>query len=277
MSPYCPRCDVNFEKDLTRCPGCGWDFRAHLIPEGFLEPPVDFAPLKDFPRFIMHEAPLVWINGLTVQVLWIIVTYVVYRVAYVALRLLIPGEAVFLQTWVPPVAIVLGLILFFPVWANYLFSLLRRYRYHVPVALFSVLPPGRSLYAKSLGWGLPCLFAGLVLSAFIPVLGIACFFIFIPLLLLIHLDKRNISDRRKSFILWYTFRKLWLILLAMSLGLLICWAIIVSPGFMHIFVGVGFINVWLTLALMALFLPPQAAFAVLLYESLLGRENLDVD
>jgi len=268
MSPYCPRCDVNFEKDLARCPGCGWDFRAHIIPEGFLEPPVDYAPLRDFPRFIMHEAPLVWVNGLTVQVLWVLVTFVVYRVAYVALRLLIPGEAEFLQIWVPPVAIVLGLILFFPIWANYLFSLLRRYRYHVPVAFFSVLPPGRSLYAKSLGWGLPCLFAGLVLSAVFLVPGVACLFIFIPMLLLIHLDKRNISDRRKSFILWYTFRKLWSILLAIGVGLSICWAIIIVLGFIHIA---------LTLALAALFLPPQAALAVLLYESLLGRENLDVD
>jgi hypothetical protein len=268
MSPYCPRCDVNFEKDLARCPGCGWDFRAHVVPEGFLEPPIDYSPLKDFPRFIMHEAALVWINGLTVEVLWIVVTLIVYRVAYVALRLLFPGEAEFLQTYVPLVAIVLVLILFFPIWANYLFSLLRRYRYRVPVAFFSVLPPGRSLYAKSLGLGLPCLIAGLVLMAIFLVPGVACLFIFIPMLLLIHLDKRNISDRRKSFILWYTFRKLWLTFLALSVALSVCWAMIL---------GLGFIHFGLTLALMALFLPPQAAFAVLLYESLLGRENLDVD
>lgn len=268
MSPYCPRCDVEFEKDLTRCPGCGWDFRAHLVPEGFLEPPLDFSPLKDFPRFIAFEAPLVWVNGLTVEVLWVIATLIVWRIAYVALRLLIPGEAEFLAVWAPPIAMILMLILFFPVWANFLFSLLRRYRYQVPVALFSVLPPGRSLYGKSLGWGVPCLVAGAVLSIFFLVPGVICLFSFIPMLLLIHLDKRNISDRRKTFILWYTFRKLWPILLAIGVGLSILWAIIIALGFIHIA---------LTLILAALFLPPQAAFAVLLYESLLGREDLDVD
>lgn len=25
MKLYCPRCDVEFQKDLVRCPGCGWD------------------------------------------------------------------------------------------------------------------------------------------------------------------------------------------------------------------------------------------------------------
>jgi len=269
MSPYCPRCDVDFEIDLARCPGCGWDFRATRIPEGFLETPLDLAPLRHYWRFLLHDVALIWINGLTVQILWVLATLIIHRVAYVVLRLLLPGEVEFLRAWVPPVAAALTLILFFPVWANYLFSLLRRYRYHVPVALFQVLPPrGRSLYAESIGWGLPCLLSGALLLALLVVPGVLCLAVFVPMLLLIHLDKRNISVRRKGFILSLMFRRLWALFLLTGVILSLCW--------MAVF-AIGFAAVWAAVVMAALFLPAQAAFSVLLYESLLGRENLDVD
>ena len=79
MSPYCPRCDVQFEKDLPRCPACGWDFRAHIFPPDFLKPPINFTPLKELGEFVGHNIPLIWVNGLAVELVWIILVLVFYR------------------------------------------------------------------------------------------------------------------------------------------------------------------------------------------------------
>ncbi len=268
MSPYCPRCDVEFEKDLARCPGCGWDFRAHIIPEGFLRPPIDFSPLRDLGRFLRVDWPLIWINGLTVQVLWALAVLIIYHLAFIVLSPFVPADIGFLRIWVGGLAVILVLILFFPVWANYLFSLLRRYRYRVPVAYFSVLPPGRSLYAQSMTWALPCLIAGLI-GMLLVIPGLLCLFVFVPMMLLIRLDKRNISSRRRAFILSYTFRRLWPVFLPIGIALAVCWGIVAATT--------AFVGGWLGIVLAMLLIPLQAAFATLLYESLLGRENLDVD
>lgn len=269
MSPYCPRCDVHFEKDLPRCPGCGWDFRAHVIPEGFLSRPLDLAPMGDFGRFIRHDFVLIWVNGLAVEILWVIAALVVSRVTYVVLRLVMPGQTEVLIEWVLPIALVVVTILFFPMWANYLFGLLRRYRYRVPVPLLAVLAPlGRSRYAETIAWGLPCLAAGVALSFLLLVPGVVCMSLFVPFLLLIHADKLNISARRRSFILSLAFRRLWLMLLAVGAGLTICWIALVA---------ITLLVPWAGGVLVAFFIPLQSALAVLLYESLLGRVNLDVD
>jgi hypothetical protein len=101
MKLYCPRCDVEFLKDLARCPGCGWDFRAYHVPDGFLKPPVDYEPLKDIQRFLIHDAALVWVNGITVQVLWAVATLIILRIAWVVLRLALPAEFESMMMYLP--------------------------------------------------------------------------------------------------------------------------------------------------------------------------------
>ncbi len=270
MSLHCPRCDVTFEKDLVRCPGCGWDFRAHRIPDGFLKRPLDLAPLKEFGLFLARDGLLIWVNGITVQVLWTIVAWIIHRVSSVALHLLAPEESMLqLEVFMVVLSLILATILFVPILSYYLFGLLRRHRYQVSVAYFNVLVPvGRSRYRESMAWALPCLMAGAVLLATFVVPGIVCLMVFVPLLLLIHLDKRNISGRRKAFILFLTFRRLWLLFLAIGVAMSAYW------------LGIGFLAYhwfWAGVVTAAIVVPAQSAFAVLLYESLLGRVNLDVD
>jgi hypothetical protein len=269
MSVHCPRCDVSFEKDLARCPGCGWDFRAHVIPDGFLKPPLDLSPIKDLGRFLLKDFPLVWINGITVEAIWGFVAYIFFRVSLFAAAFLEPEKAgAPLDIYMAVLSLVLSLILVMPIWATYLFGLLRRYRYHVPVAFFNVFVPGRSRYVQTMVFGLPCFLAGAVLLALIIVPGVTCLWIFVPFLLLMHLDKRSISNRRKAFILELTFRRLWSLILFSGLILSALWVIagaLVLSWF------------WVGIVVTMLIIPPQAAFGMLLYETLLGRENLDVD
>ncbi|HDS30653.1 MAG TPA: hypothetical protein ENN67_06380 [Firmicutes bacterium] len=260
---------MNFEKDLSRCPGCGWDFRAHIIPENFLESPLDFAPLKEFASFLIRNAALVWINGLTVLAVWSATIYLIFRISSAILKIINPewGGSPF-GYYLIGISLVLGSILVMPIWSNYLFSLLRRYRYHVPVALFNVFVPGRSRYVQTIAWALPCSLGGFLLLSLLIVPGVVCLFIFVPFLLLIHLDKRSISDRRKTFIIELTFRKLWLLLILTGMILTFFWIVIAFVVGKYYVAGI---------IIAAMVIPAQAAFSVLLYESLLGRENLDVD
>jgi hypothetical protein len=268
MSLYCPRCDVHFEKDIPRCPGCGWDFRAHIIPEGFLQLPLDFSPLKEIGRFIATNAPLIWVNGITVQALLYVATLIIYRGSTFLLAIFMPEVFIVVHNWVYALAIVLAVILFFPIWATYLFSLLRRYRYHVPVQLFAVFAPsGRSRYSESLSWAPLCAGIALVLTVFFVVPGVTFVSIFIPFLLLMHLDKLNVSRRRRRFLLVYMYQRLVGLFVIVGFALTICWGLI---ALLYLLVSTSAATI-----AAILFVPIQCTFAVLLYESLLGREYLD--
>jgi len=270
MSPYCPRCDVSFEKDLPRCPGCGWDFRAHILPPDLLKSPLDFTPLRELGRFAAQNAGLIWINGLTVQILWVVSVWIIWRGAYIILVMALQGLPRFSLPWLVMLAVFLASILFFPIWATYLFSLLRRYRYHVPVPLFAVFAPrGQSRYSQSMSWAPLCIVSGIALTALLVMPGMVFLFIFVPFLLLMHLDKLNVSRRRRRYILIYTFRRLIGLFILAGLALTICW-------FLIILIGVLASPLAGTLSA-ALFIPLQSTFAVLLYESLLGRAYLDAD
>jgi len=268
MSPRCPRCEITFEQELSRCPVCGWDFCAHILPENFLKSPLDFSPLKDFGKFLIHNAPLIWINGITLQVLWAVTALIIFRLTYLVLLLFPPGQPLYAELWIAVPSLIFASILFFPAWATYLFGLLRRYRYHVPVELFAVFAPfGRSRYGESLAWAPNCVVIGILLTALLVVPGVVFFSIFVPFLLLMHLDKLNVSRQRRRCILIYVFKKLWWIFLLIGIVLTAFWTSI-------FFTGWAFGGSVALIALL-LFIPLQSVFSVLLYESLLGRENLD--
>jgi hypothetical protein len=252
MSAYCPRCDVSFEKDLPRCPACGYDFRAHILPPSFLAPPLDFSPLKELGTFIARNIPLIWINGITVEVLWAVSILIIYRITYVVSSGFIREMPRAVSPWILVVSAFFATVLFFPMWATYLFSLLRRYRYHVAVPLFAVFAPqGRSRYGECMAWAPLCIATGLALTA----------------VLVLPLDKLNVSQRRRGYILLRTFRTPWSLFLLIGIPLTVIWGLI---GLM------AFKSLVLPAILLGAFLVPlQAAAAVLLYESLLGRVNLD--
>jgi hypothetical protein len=268
MKLYCPRCDVEFIKDLARCPGCGWDFRAHRIPDRFLEKPLDFTPVKEFGKFVASNIPLIFINGISIEVVGFITAWIIYRITTLVPHVVIPHDVLNPIQWITPFVSVLAFVLMFPIWANYLYSLLRRYRYHVAVPLFSILPPGGTyLYVQILAWAPWCFLISVMLLFALVFPGVIFLFIFLPFLLLLTLDKRNISSRRRTFILALTFKKIWLIFLITGLILSIVWSIgfaapLLSP---------------ILLIIPALLLPLQSVFSMLLYESLLGRVNLDVE
>jgi hypothetical protein len=267
MKLYCPRCDVEFIKDLARCPGCGWDFRAHVIPDGFLKKPHDFTPLKELPHFLVTNLPIVFINGIMVQLYGFAVGWIIFRITSIFLRFLFSDKVLYPESWLAPFVIVLAFVMVFPIWANYMYSLLRRYRYHVAVPLFSIIPPrGTFEYIQILAWAPWCFLIAAILLIALIVPGIVFLFIFLPILLLITLDKRNISSRRRVFILSLTFKKMWLPILLIGLVLAVIWSIVTL-----FIVGVPY-----GLILAAFLFPIQSVFSTLLYESILGRVNLDV-
>lgn len=268
MSVYCPRCDVSFEKDLPRCPACGYDFRAHILPPSFLVPPLDFLPLKELGTFIARNIPLIWINGITVEVLWAVSILIIYRITYVVSSGFILEMPRAVSPWILFVSAFFATVLFFPMWATYLFSLLRRYRYHVIVPLFAVFAPqGRSRYGECMAWAPICIATALALTGVLALPGIVFTFVFLPFLLLLHLDKLNVSQRRRGYILFRTLRKLWSLFLLIGIPLTIIWGLIALMAFNGLILSATLLGAFLV--------PLQAAAAVLLYESLLGRVNLD--
>lgn len=267
MKLYCPRCDVEFEKDLARCPGCGWDFRAHVIPQGFLDPPLDFSPLKEFGKFVASNLSIIFLNGILVQVVGFFLAWIIFRITTSILRILMPHEALNPLIWITPLVSVFAFVLLFPIWAQFLYSLLRRYRYQVVIPLFSILPPRGNVYIQILSWAPWCFLLALILLFAMIVPGIIFLYIFVPFLILITLDKLNISARRKAFILLLTFKKLWLLFLMYGLVLTIIW----------ILAGTAFLFHPAGLIIPILLLPLQSAVSMLLYESLLGRMDLDVE
>ena len=140
--------------------------------------------------------------------------------------------------------------------------------------MFAVFaPPGRSRYGQSIAWAPFCIIAGIIL---IPVFlfGFVVLALFVPFLLLMYLDKLNLSRRRMWFILQYTFLKLFWMFELWGILLGMIWIVIAAVSIASsYFMGPN----WYGAILACLFFPLQSVFAVLLYESILGRENLDVD
>jgi hypothetical protein len=268
MSPYCPRCEVQFDKDLPRCLACGWDFHAYDIPANFLKPPIDYAPLREFGLFIRKNWALIWINGLTVEALWVALVYMFYRSSYNIWTILLQGTNPSTPYWILGFAIVLATILFYPIHTTYLYGLMRRYRYHVPVQLFWVFAPfGRSRYSDCIGWAPVCMGISAVLSIFFIVPGVVFLMIVIPFLMLMNVDKMNVSMRRSRFILGQTFKRLPGVFILSGFVLTILWMVILLVALMGWMVGAVVLGI--------LFFPVQSVYSVLLYESLLGRSKLD--
>ena len=91
-----------------------------MIKEGFLKPPLDFGPLKEIGRFVQNNAALIWVNGLTVVVLWIVAVLLITRVTTIGWSILLQdrpsmGERQALGL----VAEVLASWLFFPILATF--------------------------------------------------------------------------------------------------------------------------------------------------------------
>jgi hypothetical protein len=207
---------------------------------------------------------------LTVEVVWAISTLVILRGTYIGWTILLQMPPKADLPWMAIASGILATWLFFPILSTYLFSLLRRYRYHVPVPLFAVFaPPGRSRYGESMAWAPLCILVGAFLMFVFVVPGVVFSAIFVPFLLLMHLDKLNVSRRRRRFILEYVFLHLIGLFVIVGLVLTGLWGLIELIGATW--------SVPIGLIVAALLFPLQSVFAVLLYESLLGRENLDVD